>query len=142
MSSLGFFERLKKALNLSGDDAVSSKPSAPVSEQPAPASVQPAPAPSKTVEIDTSLFARQCLKLVGGLANTARIEACVTRVRLTLKDNSVVTDAQLKAIGAAAVVRVGDKNLQVVVGPMALDIAEEMKKIPASEDLSKIEVPA
>ncbi|WP_067515638.1 PTS transporter subunit EIIB [Endozoicomonas ascidiicola] len=144
MSSLGFFQRLKKALNLSGDDAVSSKPSAPVSEPPVSAST-PATTASETrkaVEINASLFAKQCLKLVGGYGNATRIDACVTRIRLTLKDNTVVTDAQLKAIGAAAVVRVGDNNLQVVVGPMAQDIAEEMKKIPATEDLSKIEVPA
>ncbi|MGB0360496.1 MAG: PTS transporter subunit EIIB [Endozoicomonas sp.] len=146
MSSLGFFERLKKALNLSGNDAISSRPSASVSEQPSHTRsqlVSAVPISRKiVVAIDASLFARQCLKLVGGGSNITCINACVTRVRLTLKDSTVVTDTQLKAIGASAVVRVGDNTLQIVVGPIAMDIAKEMKKVPVSEDLSNIEVPA
>ena len=144
MSNLGFFQRLKNAFNPSGDDTASKQKTEAVNTSPEPSNAQPVSSSEtkRTVELNTTLFAKQCLKLVGGYENMSWVEACVTRVRLTLKDNSVVTDEHLKAIGAAAVVRVGDKHLQVVVGPMAQDIAEEIKKIPVTENLSKIEVPA
>lgn len=99
------------------------------------------PAVENTI-VDNALFARQCLKVLGGHQNLADIDACITRLRLTLRDASSVSDARIKALGASAVVRIGDKNLQIVVGPQAEVIAGEMKNIPATEDLSNIEVPA
>ncbi|MGI2030264.1 glucose PTS transporter subunit EIIB [Endozoicomonas acroporae] len=97
----------------------------------------------KEVDIkDTALFARQCLKVLGGHQNVTQIDACVTRLRLTLKDTASVSDDRIKALGAAAVVRVGDKNLQIVVGPQAEIIADEMKKIPVTDDLANVEVSA
>ncbi|WP_422462199.1 glucose PTS transporter subunit EIIB [Endozoicomonas sp. ALB115] len=96
----------------------------------------------ETVKKDTALFARQCLKVLGGHQNVTQIDACVTRLRLTLKDTASVSDDRIKALGAAAVVRVGDKNLQIVVGPQAEIIADEMKKIPVTDDLANVEVSA
>lgn len=97
----------------------------------------------KEVEVkDTTLFARQCLKVLGGHQNVTQIDACVSRLRLTLKDTASVSDDRIKALGAAAVVRVGDKNLQIVVGPRAEMIADEMKKIPVTDDLANVEVSA
>ena len=52
-----------------------------------------------------------------------------TRLRLTLGDKTKVDEAQLKALGAKAVVHVGEKNLQVILGPMAEIIAGEMNAI-------------
>ncbi|WP_051087855.1 N-acetylglucosamine-specific PTS transporter subunit IIBC [Endozoicomonas elysicola] len=99
----------------------------------------------KEVEVkplDNALFARQCLKVLGGHQNVTQIDACITRLRLTLKDASSVSDDSIKALGATAVVRVGEKNLQIVVGPQAEMIADEMKKIPVTDDLSNVEVSA
>ncbi|MGB1270506.1 MAG: N-acetylglucosamine-specific PTS transporter subunit IIBC [Endozoicomonas sp.] len=92
--------------------------------------------------VDNALFARQCLKVLGGHQNLTDIDACITRLRLTLRDASGVRDARIKGLGASAVVRIGEKNLQIVVGPQAEVIAGEMKNIPATEDLSNVEVPA
>ena len=99
----------------------------------------------KEVEVkplDNALFARQCLKALGGHQNVTQIDACITRLRLTLKDVASVSDDSIKTLGASAVVRVGDKNLQIVVGPQAEMIADEMKKIPVTDDLSNVEVSA
>ena len=131
MSSTGIFQKLKKAL-LGGED----KPQAtPVSK---PETTEPVPQDS----LNTALFARQCLKLCGGHDCVTKIDACVSRLRLVLKDAAKIDDDKLKAIGANAVVRIGDKHLQIVVGSKAVEIAEEMKSIPATEDLANIEVPA
>ncbi len=109
---------------------------------PAPASQTPARQTPAPKPVDSTLFARQCFKLAGGHANVTRIDACVTRVRLTLKDTTKISDDRLKAIGALALVRVGDKYLQIVVGPKAEEIAKKMRDIPVTDDLANVEVPA
>ena len=150
MSSPGFFQKLLKAFNLAGDDQAKVSPEKPVSTPPltqAKATVTDQTTATKaptaaTKAIDSTLFARQCFKLAGGHANVIRIDACVTRVRLTLKDTANIIDDRFKAIGALAVVRVGDKYLQIVVGPKAEEVATKMKNIPVTDDLANVEVPA
>ena len=99
----------------------------------------------KNIEVnilDNTVFAKQCLKLLGGRENVTQINACITRLRLTLKNTSTISDESIKALGAHAVVRVGNNNLQIVVGSQAKDIAEEMKKISVTDNSSNVEVPA
>lgn len=67
--------------------------------------------------------------LLGGFDNMTKIDACITRLRLTLKDTSKIDEAGIKALGAAAVVRIGSNNIQVVIGPEAEIIADEMKNL-------------
>lgn len=69
------------------------------------------------------------------------IDACITRLRLTLKDRSVVNDQVLKSLGASGVVKLGENNLQVVLGPLAEIIAGEIKQIPYDTDLSDLVLP-
>lgn len=82
------------------------------------------------------------LKALGGHANLVVIDSCITRLRLTLKDPSIVDENALKALGAAGVIKVGEKNLQVVVGTEAELIASAMKQIPASQNLDAVELPS
>ena len=90
---------------------------------------------------DNAYRARQYLKVIGGLDNVTSIDACITRLRLGLKDPSVVDEQVVKALGASGMIRVGDKNLQIILGPQAEIIAGEMSKIGAGEDLSSIQLP-
>ena len=85
--------------------------------------------------------ARQFTKAVGGLDNVTSIGSCITRLRLTLKDTSAVDENIIKALGASGMMRVGEKNLQIILGPQAEIIAEEMKKIAADADLSTVRLP-
>jgi PTS system N-acetylglucosamine-specific IIC component len=65
---------------------------------------------------------------LGGADNLITVGACTTRLRLDMVDRSKASDAQLKALGAMAVVRPGNGgSLQVVVGPMADSIADEIR---------------
>lgn len=89
----------------------------------------------------SSELARQYLKALGGHRNISNIDACITRLRLTLNDMSVVNEAQLKALGAMGVVKIGSNNLQVILGPLAEIIAGEMKSVPESDDLSDVVLP-
>ena len=90
---------------------------------------------------ETGELAKQYLKALGGHGNIENIDACITRLRLTLKDTSVISEKQLKALGAMGVVKLGSNNVQVILGPLAEIVAGEMKKIPASEDLTAVALP-
>ena len=89
----------------------------------------------------TGELAKQYLKALGGHDNLENIDACITRLRLTLKDTSVISEKQLKALGAMGVVKLGSNNVQVILGPLAEIVAGEMKKIPATEDLTAVALP-
>jgi len=68
------------------------------------------------------------IKALGGTENLVTVGACTTRLRLEMVDRNKASDADLKALGAMAVVRPGKGgSLQVVVGPMADSIADEIR---------------
>jgi PTS system N-acetylglucosamine-specific IIC component len=68
------------------------------------------------------------IRALGGAANLLSVGACTTRLRLDMVDRNKAVDAELKALGAMAVVRPGNGgSLQVVVGPMADSIADEIR---------------
>ncbi|MEZ9299038.1 N-acetylglucosamine-specific PTS transporter subunit IIBC [Vibrio splendidus] len=86
--------------------------------------------------------AAQYLKALGGHTNLTSIDSCITRLRLTLEDISLVEEATLKAIGAMGVVKIGSNNLQVIIGTEAEEIAHAMKQIPESQDLTSVPLPS
>jgi len=65
---------------------------------------------------------------LGGAANLARIDACTTRLRLSIADDAKVDAAALTRLGARGVIRPGPNTLQVVVGPVADQLAGEMRR--------------
>ena len=68
------------------------------------------------------------INALGGAENLLTVGACTTRLRLEMVDRNKASDADLKALGAMAVVRPGKGgSLQVVVGPMADSIADEIR---------------
>jgi len=79
---------------------------------------------------------------LGGAANLISVDACATRLRLTVADQSKVNEAALKALGARGLIRPSDKALQIVLGPMAdqvaSDIRAELKRVPAAADGNRL----
>jgi PTS system N-acetylglucosamine-specific IIC component len=68
------------------------------------------------------------IKALGGAENLLSIGACTTRLRLQMVDRNLAQDAELKALGAMAIVRPGNGgSLQIVVGPLADSIADELR---------------
>ncbi len=67
------------------------------------------------------------LAALGGAANVESVDACTTRLRLILNDQSAVDEAGLKALGARGLVRPSDRALQVVLGPIADQVADEIR---------------
>jgi PTS system N-acetylglucosamine-specific IIC component len=69
----------------------------------------------------------QFVAALGGRANLQSVDACMTRLRLTLADTTAVDEAALKSLGARGIVRPGGNALQVVVGPIADQLAQEVR---------------
>ncbi|CAM2842977.1 N-acetylglucosamine-specific PTS transporter subunit IIBC [Vibrio ordalii] len=90
---------------------------------------------------ESSELAKQYLKALGGHSNLSNIDACITRLRLSVNDMSVIDEKTLKALGAMGVVKLGTNNLQVILGPLAEIVAGEMKSINVNEDLSSVKLP-
>jgi PTS system N-acetylglucosamine-specific IIC component len=67
------------------------------------------------------------VQALGGAANILSIEACATRLRLDLVDNARINEAALKAAGTRGVIRPAAGSAQVIVGPIADLLADEIK---------------
>lgn len=69
------------------------------------------------------------LKDVGGAANITEIEACITRIRLTVKDGALVDKEALKNKGAIEVLKLDSQNFQIIVGVNADPIVSKMREM-------------
>ena len=69
------------------------------------------------------------LEGVGGKGNVASIDNCITRLRLEIKDYTLVDEKKIKSAGVAGVVRPGKNSVQVVVGTKVQFVADEFKKL-------------
>ncbi|HBQ1552188.1 PTS N-acetyl glucosamine transporter subunit IIABC [Klebsiella pneumoniae] len=83
---------------------------------------------SNTEEGLTQL-ATSYIAAVGGTDNLKAIDACITRLRLTVGDSAKVNDAACKRLGASGVVKLNKQTIQVIVGAKAEYIGDEMKKV-------------
>ncbi|ABK61287.1 glucose PTS transporter subunit IIA [Clostridium novyi] len=82
----------------------------------------------KLKEVKGSEKAKRVLNAIGGKDNIEVLDACITRLRLTLKDPSRVDKGALKALGAAGVLEAGN-NVQAIFGTEAEKIKDSMKAI-------------
>ncbi|MDB5432493.1 MAG: N-acetyl-D-glucosamine transporter [Caulobacter sp.] len=64
---------------------------------------------------------------LGGPGNLISVDACTTRLRLVMADQSAVNEPALKALGARGLIRPSPKDLQVVMGPIADQLAREIR---------------
>src|SRR5699024_9786255 len=73
--------------------------------------------------------AQAFITALGGKGNIKEIDACITRLRLILVDRNKINEAQLKALGSKGNIKLGDNALQVILGPEAELVADQMKKL-------------
>jgi PTS system N-acetylglucosamine-specific IIC component len=67
------------------------------------------------------------VQALGGPANILSVEACATRLRLQVADNARINEKALKAAGARGVIKPAAGSAQVIVGPIADMLADEIK---------------
>lgn len=65
---------------------------------------------------------------LGGKDNLKTIDACATRLRLELADPSQANESALKQLGARGVVKAAGGSVQVVIGPEADLLADEIRQ--------------
>lgn len=73
------------------------------------------------------------LTALGGPGNIKHLDACITRLRLSVNDSGQVNFNTLKSLGASGSVNAGGGNIQVIFGTESDMLKEEMKKIMISK---------
>jgi PTS system N-acetylglucosamine-specific IIC component len=71
--------------------------------------------------------AQSFVTALGGARNLAEVNACTTRLRLVLVDNKAIDEVMLKRLGARGILRSSGEGLQVVLGPIADQVAGEIR---------------
>ncbi|WP_434325234.1 PTS transporter subunit EIIC [Mycoplasma capricolum] len=76
------------------------------------------------------LMAKRILDIVGR-DNIELVESCSTRLRLTVKNNSkqIIDDEKIKQAGGFGLVRLGQKNYQIIIGTDVEHVADKLKEI-------------
>jgi N-acetylglucosamine PTS system EIICBA or EIICB component len=65
---------------------------------------------------------------LGGARNLEKVDACTTRLRLVVVDSHAIDEAALKKLGSRGIVRPSAYTLQVVVGPVADQLAGDIRR--------------
>ena len=78
---------------------------------------------------DYAAVATKVLAAIGGKDNVTSADYCATRLRLEVKDTTLVDDKAVKAAGAAGVIKPGKTSVQVVIGPKVQFVYDEFKKL-------------
>jgi N-acetylglucosamine PTS system EIICBA or EIICB component len=82
------------------------------------------------------------IEALGGPRNLTEVEACTTRLRLGVVDSSLVNEPALRQLGARGVVRPSPGSLQVVLGPIADQVAGDIRTALREAASSATTVPA
>lgn len=86
----------------------------------------------KKVELasdDYTAIAKTILEGCGGKENIASIDNCITRLRLEVKDITLVNDKVIKSAGVAGVMKPGKTSVQVIIGTKVQFVADAFSKL-------------
>lgn len=79
-------------------------------------------------KLETGDLAADVLKALGGKENIKNLDACITRLRISVHNISKVNKERLKNLGASGVLEVGN-NIQAIFGPKSDQIKTQIKNI-------------
>jgi len=85
--------------------------------------------PISTVRDDFTAMAEIILEGLGGKDNIVVLDNCITRLRIDLRDISLVDEKKIKSAGISGIIRPGKNSIQVVVGTKVQFVADAMKKL-------------
>jgi glucose PTS system EIICB or EIICBA component len=92
---------------------------------------------------DQAEMAKALVLAFGGRSNIKNLDACITRLRITVNDMAKVNVPRLKALGASGVLQMG-QNAQAIFGPrsdnLKTDMADYLKT--AGPEADAVELPA
>jgi len=84
------------------------------------------------IELGTSDWAgmaKQILEGLGGKQNVTNIDNCAVRLRIDVRDTTLINDKVIKASGAAGVIKPSKTSAHVIIGPKVQFVADEIKKL-------------
>jgi PTS system N-acetylglucosamine-specific IIC component len=64
---------------------------------------------------------------LGGKENILSTDACITRLRMSVKDSTHLSDEDFTTLGAKGVIRPDKHTIQIVLGSKAERVAENIK---------------
>lgn len=71
--------------------------------------------------------ALQVIAGLGGMANIVVVNNCISRLRVDVKDMSLINEETLKKTGSLGIVKTSDTHIQVVYGPKVEKIADAVR---------------
>ncbi len=84
---------------------------------------------SSSTKVEGSSQANGIIELLGGSENIVDVDACMTRLRVTVKDSTLVSEqADWKATGALGLI-IKDNGIQAIYGPKADVLKSEIQDI-------------
>jgi len=83
---------------------------------------------TKTGSKGNADLAYNILEAMGGQENISHLDACITRLRVSVVDVQAVNKKELKKLGAAGVLEVGD-NIQAIFGPRSEIIKGQIQDV-------------
>jgi PTS system N-acetylglucosamine-specific IIC component len=82
------------------------------------------PTPQETEDDEAKAF----IEALGGADNIVQTDACITRLRMHVRDATVIDDEAFVKLGAKGVIRPDAHSVQIVLGQKAEKIADEIRK--------------
>ncbi len=89
--------------------------------------------PKATTKTSIAEEAEQILEALGGKENIEDVDACITRLRVNVKDSAAVDKERLKKLGATAVLEI-DGGIQAIYGAKAIHYKSAINDILGVED--------
>lgn len=93
---------------------------------------------AKGSKVEAGELAGNVLAAMGGQANIEHLDACITRLRVSVKDIKKVDKDRLKKLGAAGVMEVGN-NIQAIFGPKSDNLKTQISDIMQGKTPTKYE---
>jgi PTS system glucose-specific IIC component len=91
---------------------------------------------------DAEAMSRELVLAFGGRSNIDSLDACITRLRIGVKDMGKVNTERLKALGASGVLQIGN-NAQAIFGPRSENLKTDMVEYlkTAGPEADQVEAP-
>ena len=69
------------------------------------------------------------IKALGGEKNIVSVDPCMTRIRVIMKDGSLLDEKRITVLGAHKVIKLTDTKIHIIIGLKAEKLAEEINDI-------------
>ncbi len=75
-----------------------------------------------------SIIANTLIKALGGKENITSLDYCATRLRLEIKDSSLIDEKRVKS-GSSGMLKPSKTSVQIIIGPTVEFVANELKTL-------------